>query len=382
MDSDARFIYVNEAACAALGYAREELLSMTVHDIDPDFSAEVWPAHWNEVRQRGSFIIESRHRAKDGRIYPVEISINYMEFEGKEFSCAFARDITGRKRAREELRRQNEYLSALHDTTLGLISRLDLDELLAALVTRAGQLLGAQNGFIYLAEPGAKKLELKVGIGPFGRKSPNYMEPGEGLAGRVWQTGKSLVIEDYDAWTGRLPSFEYNLLGSAVGVPLTRTRRTSESGHQAAGMIGLAYDATSDLMFGDAEVELLGRFAQLASIALENARLYQETQRRAHSTRPRFADAWCRVCTIPWVTMFWRSTCWMRPPATGCMPPASVMMSPTTASPAIRDWVGVHFWTANSNTYRTFPKTLAISLARGAPKWTCRCPSVKTCAVC
>jgi PAS domain S-box-containing protein len=281
MDSDAHFIYVNQAACAALGYAREELLSMTVHDIDPDFPAEVWPAHWIEVRQRGSFIIESRHRAKDGRIYPVEISINHMEFEGKEFSCAFARDITERKRAQEELHRQNEYLSALHDTSLGLISRLDLDELLATLVTRAGQLLGTQNGFIYLAEPGAKELELKVGIGPFGRTSPEHMKPGEGLAGRVWQSGQPLVIKDYDSWTGRSPSFEYNLLGSTVGVPLSRTRPTAESGPQAAGMIGLAYDATSDQMFGDAEVELLSRFAQLASIALENARLYQESQRRA-----------------------------------------------------------------------------------------------------
>jgi len=204
-----------------------------------------------------------------------------MEFEGQEFSCAFARDITERKRAREELRRQNEYLSALHDTTLGLISRLDLDELLAALVTRAGQLLGTEHGFIYLAEPGAKELELKVGIGPFGRKSALAMASGEGLAGRVWQTGQPLVIKDYDSWTGRSPSFEYNLVSSVVGVPLTRTRRTSDSGPEAAGVIGLAHEATSDRSFGDAEVELLSRFAQLASIALENARLYQETQRWA-----------------------------------------------------------------------------------------------------
>ena len=281
MNSDACFMYVNEAACTALGYAREELLSMTVHDIDPDFSADVWPAHWNEVRQRGSFIIESRHRTKGGRIYPVEISINHMEFEGKEFSCAFARDITERKQAQEELHRQNEYLSALHDTTLGLVSRLDLDELLAAIVTRAGKLLGTQHGFIYLAEPEANRLELKVGIGPFGRKSPDYMKPGEGLAGRVWQTGQPLVIKDYDSWRGRSSSLEYNLFGSTVGVPLTRTWRTLESGLQTAGVIGLAYDATSDRMFGDAEVELLSRFAQLASIALENARLYQEAQRRA-----------------------------------------------------------------------------------------------------
>ncbi|MGD8383453.1 MAG: transporter substrate-binding domain-containing protein, partial [Syntrophobacterales bacterium] len=59
MGPDARFIYVNDAACSSLGYSRKELLGMTVHDIDPDFSAAVWPEHWKEVRERGSFIVES-----------------------------------------------------------------------------------------------------------------------------------------------------------------------------------------------------------------------------------------------------------------------------------------------------------------------------------
>ncbi len=103
MGRDARFTYVNDAACRSLGYAREELLTMTVHDIDPDFSSEVWPAHWRELRERGSFTVESRHRTKDGRVFPVELTLNYMQFEGKEYNCAFARDITERKLAETEL---------------------------------------------------------------------------------------------------------------------------------------------------------------------------------------------------------------------------------------------------------------------------------------
>ncbi len=103
MGRDARFTYVNDAACRSLGYTREELLAMTVHDIDPDFPAEVWSAHWRDLRERGSFIVESRHRAKDGRVFPVELAINYMQFEGKEYNCAFARDITERKLAETEL---------------------------------------------------------------------------------------------------------------------------------------------------------------------------------------------------------------------------------------------------------------------------------------
>jgi PAS domain S-box-containing protein len=103
MGEDAGFTYVNDAACRSLGYTRDELLSMTVHDIDPDFPPEVWPGHWEDIRERGSSIIESRHRSKDGRIFPVEITINYMQFEGREYNCAFARDISERREAEKEL---------------------------------------------------------------------------------------------------------------------------------------------------------------------------------------------------------------------------------------------------------------------------------------
>ncbi len=103
MDSNARFIYVNEAACKCLGYSPDELLTMTVHDIDPDFPPEVWPTHWNELRERGSFMLESHHRTRTGRTFPVELTLNHMQFEGKEYNCAFARDITERKQAEIEL---------------------------------------------------------------------------------------------------------------------------------------------------------------------------------------------------------------------------------------------------------------------------------------
>ncbi len=76
-------------------------------------------------------------------------------------------DITERKQAEIAMRRQNEYLVALHDTTLGLITRLDLNNLLKTLVTRAGQLLDTPHGYIFLVENGAgqTELEVKVGVG-------------------------------------------------------------------------------------------------------------------------------------------------------------------------------------------------------------------------
>jgi PAS domain S-box-containing protein len=107
---DARLIYLNQTACGSLGYSFEELTSMTVHDIDPNFPPAAWSAHWEELKQRGSFVIESLHRRKDGTVFPVEITLNYLEFEGKEYNCAFARDITERKKVEAERERMQAQL--------------------------------------------------------------------------------------------------------------------------------------------------------------------------------------------------------------------------------------------------------------------------------
>ncbi len=110
MTEDARFFYVNEAACRALGYSRDELLEMTVYDIDPAFTENRWRESWRKLKAEKSIVLETVHRARDGRIYPVEIRANYLEFGGREYDCAFARDITERKRAQETMRRLNEQL--------------------------------------------------------------------------------------------------------------------------------------------------------------------------------------------------------------------------------------------------------------------------------
>jgi two-component system, chemotaxis family, sensor kinase Cph1 len=105
MDARGRLIYVNQAACRLLGYGRDELLGMTVHEIDPDFPSSAWPAHWDELRQKGTMQFESHHRTRQGRVFPVEISANFIEFDGKQYNCAFARDISDRKHAEAERQR-------------------------------------------------------------------------------------------------------------------------------------------------------------------------------------------------------------------------------------------------------------------------------------
>ncbi|MGZ8405958.1 MAG: PAS domain S-box protein [Nitrospira sp.] len=103
VDPQAGILDVNEAASLMLGYSKEELCAMTVHDLNPDFQADMWPGFWLETQRCGTMVIETVHRAKDGRLIPIEVSVNFLTYEGKEYHCAFVRNITERKRTEEKV---------------------------------------------------------------------------------------------------------------------------------------------------------------------------------------------------------------------------------------------------------------------------------------
>ena len=99
---EGEILYVNEAACRTLGYERHELVGRTVPEIDPSFPPEQWPAHWEDVKQRGSFTFDSEHLTKQGKVIFTEVTVNYLQYEGREYNCAVMRDITLRKQTEEQ----------------------------------------------------------------------------------------------------------------------------------------------------------------------------------------------------------------------------------------------------------------------------------------
>lgn len=103
LDKEGRFIYVNSAACRSLGYSREELLSLSVFDIDPNYPPEVWRTHWKALKAAKSLTFESSELTKDGRTIPVEIMANHIKFGRQEYNCAIVRDISVRKQSEHEL---------------------------------------------------------------------------------------------------------------------------------------------------------------------------------------------------------------------------------------------------------------------------------------
>ncbi len=108
-------LYVNDAACAERGYSREEMLGIKIYDLDPDYQPGVWGPHFEDLKRRGNIILETRHRTKDGHLYPIEVSANYVHIGDQEFNFCFLRDITERKRAEEEAQRSQKRLRDLID---------------------------------------------------------------------------------------------------------------------------------------------------------------------------------------------------------------------------------------------------------------------------
>jgi len=123
--SDATLAYVNSAACRSLGYTKEELLSMTVFDIDPEFHRDQWDEIWVSNSGVESYLIETVHKTKDGHIFPVEIAVNPLIFGGEEYRVAYVRDITERKQAERALRESERKYRELVENTNSIILRWD-----------------------------------------------------------------------------------------------------------------------------------------------------------------------------------------------------------------------------------------------------------------
>ena len=109
---EGKVVYANDAASRSLGYTRQELLSFNAWDVNPAYLGENWLKAWNKLKRQGSLLYEGRHQRKDGRIIPVEISADYVEFNGREYDFATVRDISERKRVEAALKAQAAALKA------------------------------------------------------------------------------------------------------------------------------------------------------------------------------------------------------------------------------------------------------------------------------
>lgn len=93
-DHSGRFIEVNAKACEILGYAREELLSMSVSDVDQDFDLVKAQTLWLQIKDGERHAVDSRHRRKDGSVFPVRVHFGLLHYYGERLYIGVAQDLS------------------------------------------------------------------------------------------------------------------------------------------------------------------------------------------------------------------------------------------------------------------------------------------------
>lgn len=184
-------------------------------------------------------------------------------------------EIAHRSQTEESLRTQNDYLSALHEVTLGLINRLDPDSVLEAILSHVTSLMHTRHALVDIVDPVENVLVQKVALGDYTSHTGYKTMRGEGLTGQVWESGEVIVIPDYSRWDSRIPEFSW--LRSVAGLPMKVKGRV-------IGVIGVSFDEPNRV-FRAEEIELLQRFADLASVALDHAQLVSSAIRQSQELR-------------------------------------------------------------------------------------------------
>ncbi len=180
-------------------------------------------------------------------------------------------ELKERLRAEEKLQRQADYLTALHEITLGLVNRLELTPLLEFILVQASGLLNTPHVGLDLLLPDESALKQELGFGIFEKYDGGLTNKGTGLTGKVWARGETIVTQDYNAWDGASEVGLTNGFSAVIGVPLT-------SSTKVIGALVIAYTNKQSRITPE-QITLLERFAALASLAIDNARLYEEAQK-------------------------------------------------------------------------------------------------------
>lgn len=186
-------------------------------------------------------------------------------------NAALWEEIGMRRAAENRLRRQKRYLETLREMSMGIVQHLNPDMLFDRILARAVELAEADVGFLYLYHRDEEALVMRAGIGVCAGHVGIRRAPGEGLVGTVYQSGRSLVLEDYAAWDGRLLDAPYQGIGAIAGIPLM-------SGEKVFGVLGVGANKPGP-RFDAQLMESLRHFARLSAVAMDNAFLHDRLQR-------------------------------------------------------------------------------------------------------
>lgn len=188
------------------------------------------------------------------------------------FTAIAALSIQNSRLYEAEKKRTRE-LSGLQATLRDISSELDLNQLLKKIIDRAISLTGASIGELALLDKNAGDLEVVVSTNLDKDYTGNRIKIGDGVLGIVAKTREPYIVGNYSKWDKRLPEYDRLQPQTGLAVPML-------AGEELIGVIGVG-DFNIERKFGEDDIRLLYLFAQQATVAIHNARLYKHAKRQA-----------------------------------------------------------------------------------------------------
>ena len=267
-DDSGRILETNDRAAATYGYSIEELQRLSIRDLLHDSELPHYAGRVHAMLEHGSALFECVHRRKDGSPIEVEVSYRAIETEGRRLHQSIVRDISGRKRAEEELRRAHRAMRVLSASNQALVRSTDEADLFRAICGAVTATGGYPLAWIGFAEEDSEK---SVRIAAAAGRELAYLdtlrvtwadEPlGRGPVGTCIRTGRVAVFNDlvsnpdFDPWRDRALPYGYR---AAISLPLTcegamigaLTIVASEPDAFRHEEVGLLEELAGDLSYG------------------------------------------------------------------------------------------------------------------------------------
>jgi len=267
---------INTQAQTLFGYTREELLGRPIEVLVPGHAQARHLLVQNEffakphTRPMGAGLALSALK-KDGLEFPVEIALSPLQLGEELFVTADIRDVSDRKQMEQVLEKRNSILATLHQMTLEIVNRHEMDDILRTLLARIGVMLDATDVSVDLVEEN-NVLVTRAVSSHQPLQQGDRMRRGEGgwLSWQAIESGKPAILDDYAAWSRRRPLYEGYPIHAIMIIPV----------HQRERVIGAINISRSEANkpFEDTDVYLAEQLAELAALVLDNAQLYSELQ--------------------------------------------------------------------------------------------------------
>ena len=265
---DARFLDVNPAACAMLGYSREEMLAMGVADVEAVERPEDTQRHIEAIMDGREERFDSRHRHKDGHLIDVEVSVKYIDARGGVI-VVFVRDVTTRRRMESALRDgEQRFRQMFESMSSGVVAYEAVDDGEDFVFTDVNTASERIEGIGREQMIGKRVTEVFPGIREMGLLT---------VFRRVWQTGNAEHFPLSLYQDGRISSWRENFVyrlpsGEVVAIyeDVTRRKQAEEKLKEAGSLLRTVIDtAPMRIFWKDRESRFLGCNAAFARDAGE-----------------------------------------------------------------------------------------------------------------